>query len=105
MYKRQHVYFSQIVTRLKDSSLSLHQRSPQSAWDTERFTWRWKHCWSWKLRHPPGRAECLWPDDLAVQPLISDQEPSAESARAYTLPIPPASPRRAQWEIELLVGY
>lgn len=35
----------------------------------------------------PGRAGCWWPDDLAAQPLISDQEPSAEIARAHALPL------------------
>lgn len=36
---------------------------------------------------PPGRAERLRPDDLAGQPLISDQEPSAEAARVHMLAI------------------
>lgn len=38
---------------------------------------------------PPGGAECSRPDDLAAQPLISDQEPSAEAARAHTAPHAP----------------
>lgn len=80
----------------------------QSGWDTEPFVWHWNQSWNWRFRrgcYPPGRAECSQPDDLTAQPLISDQQPSAEAARAHTLPMPLTSPRRAQWEINLLVGY
>ena len=82
--------------------------SPQSGWDTEPFVWRWNQSWSWTFRwgcYPPGRAEFSRPDDLTARTLISDQEPSAEAARARTPPIPRTSPRRARWEIKLLAGY
>ncbi|KAM7405013.1 hypothetical protein PAMP_012304 [Pampus punctatissimus] len=58
-------------------------------YDADLFVWRLNQSWSWRFRwgcYPPGRAKCSWPDDLTAQPLISDQEPSAEAARAHTLP-------------------
>lgn len=66
--------------------------TPQPGWDTEPLVWCWKRSWSRRFRrgcYPPGRTEFPWPEDLAAQTLISDQEPSAEAARAHTQPSPP----------------
>lgn len=79
----------QIVTSLRTAICRRSNVPPQPGWDTEPLVWCWKQSWSRRFRrgcYPPGRAEFPWPEDLAAQTLISDQEPSAEAARAHTQP-------------------